>query len=96
MFDWPYDLLGIVMAFFNSTTGSYALALLLYALMFKIIFLFFGVKQQKNQIKLAKLTPKMEVIKAKYKGRTDQVSMQKQQQEIMELQQKEGYSAFSG
>ena len=96
MFDWLYDLLGVVMSFFNSITGSYALALLLYALMFKILFLFFGVKQQKNQIKLAKLTPKMEVIKAKYKGRTDQVSMQKQQQEIMELQQKEGYSAFSG
>ncbi len=96
MFDWLYDLLGVVMAFFNSITGSYALALLLYALMFKILFLFFGVKQQKNQIKLAKLTPKMELIKAKYKGRTDQVSMQKQQQEIMELQQKEGYSAFSG
>jgi len=96
MFDWLYDLLGVVISFFNTITGSYALALLLYALMFKIIFLFFSVKQQKNQIKMAKLTPKIELIKAKYKGRTDQVSMQKQQQEIMELQQKEGYSAFSG
>ena len=96
MFDWLYDLLGVVISFFNTITGSYALALLLYALMFKIIFLFFSVKQQKNQIKLAKLTPKIELIKAKYKGRNDQISMQKQQQEIMELQQKEGYSAFSG
>ena len=96
MFDWLYDLLGVVISFFNTITGSYALALLLYALMFKIIFLFFSVKQQKNQIKMAKLTPKIELIKAKYKGRTDQVSMQKQQQEIMDLQQKEGYSAFSG
>ena len=96
MFDWLYDILGVMMSFFNSITGSYALALLLYALVFKIVFLPFSIKQQKNQIKLATLTPKIELIKAKYKGRTDQASMQKQQEEIMDLQQKEGYSAFSG
>ena len=63
---------------------------------FKILFLPFSIKQQKNQIKMAELTPKIELIKAKYKGRTDQVTMQKQQQEIMELQQKEGYNPMSG
>ncbi len=76
--------------------GSYALGLLLYALVFKIVFLPFSIKQQKNQIKMAKLTPKIELIKAKYRGRTDNVSRQKLQQEIMELQQKEGYSPLSG
>lgn len=96
MFDWLYDLLGMLMSFFNSITGSYALALLLYALVFKIVFLPFSIKQQQNQIKMAKLQPKIEIIRAKYKGRTDQASMQKQQEEIMELQQKEGYSAMSG
>ncbi len=96
MFDWLYDILGVMMSFFNTITGSYALALLLYALVFKIVFLPFSIKQQKNQIKLATLTPKIELIKAKYKGRVDQASMQRQQEEIMELQQKEGYSAFSG
>ena len=45
---------------------------------------------------MAKLTPKIELIKAKYKGRTDQPTMRKQQEEIMELQQKEGYSPLSG
>ncbi len=85
-----------MLSFFDSITGSYAVALLLYALIFKIVFLPFSIKQQKNQIKLAKLTPKIAVIKAKYKGRTDQRTMQKQQQEIMELQQKEGYSPLSG
>lgn len=96
MFDWLYDLLGMLMSFFNSITGSYALALLLYALVFKIVFLPFSIKQQQNQIKMAQLQPKVEIIRAKYKGRTDQASMQKQQEEIMELQQKEGYSAMSG
>ena len=76
--------------------GKYVFGLLLYALLFKILFLPFSIKQQKNQIKLAALAPKIELIKAKYRGRTDQPTMQKQQQEIMELQQKEGYSPFSG
>ena len=94
--DWLFRLLGSMLSFFESFTGGYALALLLYALVFKIVFIPFSIKQQKNQIAMAKLAPKIELIKAKYKGRTDQPTMQKQQQEIMELQQKEGYSPLSG
>ena len=85
-----------MLSFFESFTGGYAFALLLYALVFKIVFLPFSIKQQKNQIAMAKLAPKIELIKAKYKGRTDQPTMRKQQEEIMELQQKEGYSPLSG
>ena len=96
MFAWLYRLLGSMLAFFSSITGSYLIALLFYALIFKIVFLPFSIKQQKNQIAMAKLTPKIEAIKAKYKGRTDQPTLQKQQQEIMELQQKEGYNPMSG
>lgn len=96
MFDWLYELLGMMMSFFSSITGSYILALLLYALIFKIVLIPFTIKQQKNQIKMAGLAPKIQLIKAKYKGRTDQRSMQKQQDEIMELQQKEGYNGCSG
>ena len=93
---WIYNLLGTLLSFFDRITGSYALALLFYALIFKIVFLPFAIKQQKNQIAMAKLAPKIELIKAKYKGRTDQKTQQKQQQEIMELQQKEGYNAMAG
>ena len=97
MFNWLYKLLGTILGWFSSLFGgSYALGLLLYALAFKIIFLPFSIKQQKNQIAMAKLTPKISLIRAKYKGRTDRVTQQKMQQEIMELQQKEGYSPFSG
>lgn len=97
MLNWLYKLLGTILGWFSSLFGgSYALGLLLYALVFKIIFLPFSIKQQKNQIAMAKLTPKISLIKAKYKGRTDRVTQQKMQQEIMELQQKEGYSPFSG
>ena len=76
--------------------GKYVFGLLIYALLFKLLFLPFSIKQQKNQIKMAALAPKIELIKAKYKGRTDRPTMQKQQQEIMELQQKEGYNPLSG
>nr|MBE6544565.1 YidC/Oxa1 family membrane protein insertase [Oscillospiraceae bacterium] len=97
MLDWLYELLGTMLSWFSSLFGGkYVFGLLLYALLFKILFLPFSIKQQKNQIKMAGLAPKIELIKAKYKGRTDQPTLQKQQQEIMELQQKEGYSPFSG
>ncbi|MBQ8528628.1 MAG: YidC/Oxa1 family membrane protein insertase [Clostridia bacterium] len=97
MFDFLYEWIGAMLSWFSDLFGgSYALALLLYALLFKIVFLPFSIKQQKNQIKMAKLTPKIELIKAKYKGRTDQATQQKMQQEILEFQQKEGYSPLSG
>lgn len=96
MLNWLYDLLGSMLAWFESWTGSYALALLFYALIFKIVFLPFAVKQQKNQIKMAKLAPQIETIKAKYKGRNSREAQQQMQQEIMEFQQKEGYSPFAG
>ena len=97
MLDWLYELLGTMLSWFSSLFGGkYVFGLLIYALIFKILFLPFSIKQQKNQIKMAGLAPKIELIKAKYRGRTDQVTMQKQQQEIMELQQKEGYNPLSG
>jgi YidC/Oxa1 family membrane protein insertase len=97
MLDWLYELLGTMLYWFSSLFGGkYVFGLLIYALLFKVLFLPFSIKQQKNQIKMANLAPKIELIKAKYKGRTDQPTMQKQQQEIMELQQKEGYNPMSG
>ena len=97
MLDWLYELLGTMLTWFSSLfAGKYVFGLLIYALLFKVLFLPFSIKQQKNQIKMALLAPKIELIKAKYRGRTDQVTMQKQQQEIMELQQKEGYNPMAG
>ena len=94
--EWLNNLLGDVLAWFESWTGSYALVLLFYALILKILFLPFTVKQQKNQIKMAKIAPQIEAIKAKYKGRNTREAQQQMQQEIMEFQQKEGYSPLAG
>ncbi len=98
MFDFIYKGLGYVMRFCYYDIGfeSYALALIWFALFTKIVLIPFTIKQQKNQIKGAKLRPKMMAIEKKYAGRTDRPTLQKKQQEIMEMQQKEGYSPLSG
>ena len=85
-----------IMRLFDSFTQSYALSLLLFAILIKVIFIPLGIKQQKNQIKMASLRPKEAVIKKKYAGRTDRATQQKMQQELMELQQKENACPLSG
>ena len=95
-----FDIINIpfayIMRFFDSFTGNYALTLLLFTLVIKLVFLPLGIKQQKNQIKMAAIRPKEEVIRKKYAGRTDRATQQKMQQELMELQQKENVSPFGG
>ncbi len=92
-----YNALGTVMGWFTAITGNYyALALLLFALMVKILMLYFSIRQQKTQIKTAKLRPKMMAIEKKYAGRTDRPTMEKKQQEIFALQQAEGVSPMAG
>ena len=81
---------------FNSWTGHYLLALLLFAILIKIILIPFGISQQKRSVKNAKLRPKIALIEKKYAGRNDQRTMEKKRQEIMELQQAEGYSPLAG
>lgn len=78
-------------------TQNYVVSLLLFALIIQAFMcLLFGIKQQKNMIKQAKMRPYEMLIRKKYAGRNDQVTMRKQQQEIMDLYQKEGYSPFGG
>ncbi len=78
------------------TGGFYAISIFIFALLIKIIFIPVSIKQQKNQIAMAKLRPKIAQIEKKYAGRTDQATLRKKQQEIMELQQAEGASVASG
>lgn len=96
MFDFIYELFGTILSAFYNLTNSYAIALLLFALVFKLVFIPFGIKQQKNQIAMAKLRPKIAKIEKKYAGRTDRPTLEKKQREIMELQQQEGYSMLGG
>ena len=88
---------GYVLRFFNDLCGGhYILTLFLFALLVKILMVPMSIKQQKNQIKGAMLRPKMAIIEKKYKGRTDQESMMQKRQELMDMQQREGYSPLAG
>lgn len=77
-------------------TGNYLISILLFSLIMEIILSPLQIKQQKNQIAQAKLQPKVRAITKKYDGRSDQASMQKKQQEIMDLYQKENFSPYGG
>lgn len=95
---WGYICMpfGYLIKWCYEITGSYAVSLFIFALMVKIVLFPFGVKQQKNSIKQAKLRPKEQAIRKKYAGRNDQATQQKMQQEIMDFYQKEGYNPAGG
>ena len=90
---WIGKFLGILTNLFG---GSYVLALILFALIVEVVMLPVAIKQQKNMIGMAKLRPAMAKIEKKYAGRNDPVTMQKKREEMMALQQREGYSPFAG
>ena len=87
---------GWLMTQINNLVHSYIFTLFVFAILVKILFLYFSIRQHKSSIKQAYFKPKEQAIRNKYKGRTDQATMQKMQQEISDAQQKEGVSPFSG
>ena len=97
IFDPILRVFGYVVEFcYNICFDNYLLALILFAIIVKIVLLPFSIKQQQNSIKQAKLRPKEMAIQKKYAGRNDQVTRQKMQQEIMEMHQQEGFNQFGG
>ena len=96
MFDKPLQWIGSYLAWLDRITGSYIVAILLFALTVEIVLLPLAIKRQKTSIKQAKLRPKEMAIQKKYAGRNDQVTRQKMQQEIMEMHQQEGFNQFGG
>ena len=97
MFDWLNHGLGIVIRFCSSlVNNNYAIALLLFALIVKLILFPLGIKQQKNMVVQAKLRPREMAIRKKYAGRNDRATQQKMQEEVMALYQEEKYNPMSG
>ena len=90
--------IGWLLKFFSNICGSsYILAILVFSIFIEILMtLIFGIKQQKNSIKQARLRPKEMAIRKKYAGRDDKPTQQKMTMEIQELYQKEGYNPMGG
>ena len=76
--------------------GSFILGTVYFAIALEILMLPLGIHQQKNSRKQAKLRPREMAIRNKYKGRNDQATQMKLNQEIQELYTKEGYSPMAG
>lgn len=87
---------GYLISFVYSLTHSYTLAIVAFGIVVLVVLFPLNIKQQKNSQKQAALRPKEERIRKKYAGRTDRVTQQKMQQEIMELYQEEHFSPLGG
>jgi YidC/Oxa1 family membrane protein insertase len=75
---------------------NYAVALLIFAFVMKLVLFPLGIKQQKNTVKQASLRPKEMAIRNHYAGRTDKATQQKMNEEIMNLYQKENFNPAGG
>lgn len=79
----------LLRAFYN-LGGNYVLALLLFAIVFKLILLPSSVSQQKGMAKQQRLQPKIRRIQAKFAG-----DQRKIQEETQALYQREGYNPMN-
>lgn len=87
---------GAILKFFYGIFKNYAVALLFFAIVMKMLLFVFGIKQQKNTVKQASLRPKEMAIRKKYAGRTDKVTQQKVNEEIMALYKTENFNPMGG
>lgn len=83
--------LGYVMWVLYKLVPNYALALLLFTLLTRLILLPLSIKQQKSMAKMAVFQPKMQELQKKYAN-----NKEKLQEEMMKLYSEEGYNPMSG
>ncbi len=88
--DWLGIPLGYVMYFCYHVVGNYALAILLFTLVTKVILLPVAIWVQNNGIKIVKLTPELNHIKANFIGDRDRIA-----EETQKLYKREKYNAFA-
>ena len=94
-FGWVLKICYSITSIFGGD-GNYVFALLFFSFAMQILLSPFGIIQQRNMVKQAKMRPMEYIIRKKYAGRNDRATQQKMQQEIMELYQREGYSPLKG
>ena len=91
MFQFFANIFGYLLVLLYNGVNNYGLAIILFAIVIKILLLPLSIKQQKTMKKSAEMQEKMKVIQFKYKN--DQEKMNK---EMMEMYKKENMSPFSG
>lgn len=91
MFQFFANIFGYLLELFYNLTSNYGLAIILFTIAIKLIFLPFSIKQQKTMKKSAKIQEKMKIIQFKYKNNPEKMN-----QEMMNLYKNEKMNPFSG
>ncbi len=89
-----YSIFAFIFRFLFSFVNNYGVALIIFAVFFRLILIPTSVKQQKSMAKMNRLQPKLKRIREKYQDYNPQERQQKIQQETSELYQREGYSSM--
>lgn len=82
---------GYLLEFFYHLTGNYGIAMILFAIIVKLILLPMSIKSKKSSMKMARVSPKLKELERKYGN--DKV---KYQQALMDLYKEEGVSTTGG
>ena len=91
MFSMLAQWFGYVLNFLYEIFNNYGLALIIFSVLIKLLFLPISIKQQKTMKKSAKVQAEMQKIQAKYKNNPEKMN-----QEVMDLYKREKMSPFSG
>lgn len=91
MFQFFANIFGYLLELFYNLTSNYGLAIILFTIVIKLIFLPFSIKQQETMKKSAKIQEKMKIIQFKYKNNPEKMN-----QEMMNLYKNEKMNPFSG
>jgi len=95
------SVLGIIMDFLFQITGQFGifnvgLCIILFTIVTKMLMLPLTIKQQKSTKLMSVMNPEIQAIQAKYKGKTDNESMQRQNVEVRAVYEKYGTSMTGG
>jgi len=82
---------GYLLEFLYNITSNYGIALILFALVVKLILLPMGMKSKKSTMKMSRLSPYLKELERKYGS-----DQQKYQQEMMKFYKEEGVSPTGG
>lgn len=93
--EWLFNIIaypfGYLMRGLYLIFSNYALSIIFFTIIIRVILLPLSIKQQKSSVLMAKMRPYENKIRAKYKN-----DPQKAQEELNAFYQSEGYSPFSG
>ena len=88
--------LAFVLIFFGKNVGNYAVSLIILTLIIRLLAYPVTKKTALQSELIKKAQPELDRLKNKYKNKTDQESMMKQQQEMMMIYKKHNINPLSG